>query len=278
MRNHEYFETLCTLAMTGQLSAGELQEFTEHWANCPTCRTLAVQIAEVSSALLGLDSGIAPSKVPSGMLDRFREQAHREGILLDCSATSLPYSKAMRVGLALYVLGLALLLPSMRHRGTRPMHQPLSDSASAAPPASGTSTVAQTSRDVVSARPDRTSRRASFHQASSHMQRFRGLSSSDSTLYVPASPKLEFPRSVTTLQFYTSVPQKPTLHALRDYVWRSSTTEPTATLSQVARVSPFDQAGPASPFTGEPVRLCSFSRSDHLWITPQLFRFQIPSQ
>ena len=37
--HHEYFEELCVLAASGQISEGEFVELQDHLQNCPDCRS-----------------------------------------------------------------------------------------------------------------------------------------------------------------------------------------------------------------------------------------------
>ena len=82
MDMHEHFETLCGLAVTGQIAGRELLELTEHCETCSSCRLCIADFAEVSGSLLLGRASHGEARVPSGMYERFATRMQRKGIAM----------------------------------------------------------------------------------------------------------------------------------------------------------------------------------------------------
>jgi hypothetical protein len=83
LHNHEHYEEMCALAATGQASLDELADLKAHLAECPSCRCIVGEFAQVSAqALLGIAAKRAPYRVPEGMIARFLARARSEGIAI----------------------------------------------------------------------------------------------------------------------------------------------------------------------------------------------------
>lgn len=83
MPQHDHFEELCALALSGQLSADESKRLDEHATMCASCRTMLSRFQQIVVDVLP-EVGVKhfPVKVPGGMRDRFVARAHSEGLLL----------------------------------------------------------------------------------------------------------------------------------------------------------------------------------------------------
>lgn len=123
MLNHEHFETLCVLAVTGQLAGGELLELTEHCESCSSCCLYTAELAEISSTLLlSPHQNATRIRVPAGMYNRFILQGQREGISLLSSPRIGMRAKPIAVALTASLALLIILLPLFRR--TQPPDQP----------------------------------------------------------------------------------------------------------------------------------------------------------
>jgi hypothetical protein len=80
---HQYFEILCALSVSGQISGVELAELNGHLAHCRGCREQILELAEASSQLIlvrKLEYGHC--RIPDGLRQRFVARAIGEGIPL----------------------------------------------------------------------------------------------------------------------------------------------------------------------------------------------------
>ena len=125
MDRHEHFETLCVLAVTGQIAGRELLELTEHCETCSSCRLCIADLAEVSSGLLPRRASHGGARVPPGMYERFATRVQREGIAMHSSPRS--EWSPMMFGSAIAALGCFVLLPALflQSRSSMENQQPL---------------------------------------------------------------------------------------------------------------------------------------------------------
>ncbi|WP_213805312.1 zf-HC2 domain-containing protein [Granulicella sp. dw_53] len=81
---HEGFEMLCALFVSGQLAGDEIAELREHVAGCGDCRRSLEEMVEVDC---GLASAQQSGRMPKGMQERFVARAVREGVPLRAAAS-----------------------------------------------------------------------------------------------------------------------------------------------------------------------------------------------
>ena len=102
---HRYFEILCTLATSNQLTATELAELQEHAEHCVCCRDLVVDTDRMSARIFLVHTSKTPQiRLPKGMQERFAARARNEGIPLNSSSSSmvvLPASLGLATALLL---------------------------------------------------------------------------------------------------------------------------------------------------------------------------------
>jgi hypothetical protein len=83
MTEHEQYEMLCALAVTGEVSDAELQDLRCHLTECSDCRDRLFDFAQLSAqALPLLGDRHSPVNIPGGMTERFQDHARRYGIPL----------------------------------------------------------------------------------------------------------------------------------------------------------------------------------------------------
>jgi len=83
LHNHGHYEDLCALVATGQASRDELTDLKVHLAECPSCRSITSDFAQISAqALSGIVAKRVSHRVPEGMLGRFVARARSEGIAI----------------------------------------------------------------------------------------------------------------------------------------------------------------------------------------------------
>jgi len=81
LHTHEHYEELCALAATGQASREELADLKAHLAECPSCRCITGDFAQVSAqAFSDIVAKRIRYRVPAGMTGRFIARARSEGI------------------------------------------------------------------------------------------------------------------------------------------------------------------------------------------------------
>jgi len=83
LTDHQHFEELCALIVTGQASEDHLLEWQEHAQECVECRSLRSDFEQTARAILVSENKQAPRyKVPAGMTERFVAHARTAGIPL----------------------------------------------------------------------------------------------------------------------------------------------------------------------------------------------------
>jgi hypothetical protein len=106
--NHHYFEELATLVASGQLTEKELAELCDHSQHCSSCSS---RMAEMSRLSIQLFSALAQNQprihLPKGMLKRFTERLHGEGVPLSFHASNSDFRVPSLVGAVALVLLLA---------------------------------------------------------------------------------------------------------------------------------------------------------------------------
>lgn len=111
---HEHFEELCALAITGQIAPDDLQTLRAHLESCAECRHVCADFELLSNEVLpALAVQQQPDSGPPGMTARFIARAHSEGIPLanqakvrwfrQSSVRATAYSMAAMVLLAISV-------------------------------------------------------------------------------------------------------------------------------------------------------------------------------
>jgi len=81
--DHQHFEELSVLVISGQASAAEIEEYKEHAEKCAGCRQEAGELAAIAQLLTLNDSVKATwENPPAGMTERFMARARAEGIPL----------------------------------------------------------------------------------------------------------------------------------------------------------------------------------------------------
>lgn len=83
LTDHQHYEELAGLVITGQASAAEIEEYNEHAERCTDCREDADELAAMAH-LLALSDSAKPTgeNPPPGMTERFVARARSEGIPL----------------------------------------------------------------------------------------------------------------------------------------------------------------------------------------------------
>jgi hypothetical protein len=92
MREHEYFEELCSVALIGELSAQESTEFIAHVRCCADCKASFVEFSEIVSEQLPLVAGHAER------IDRSSLKHVREGTLHRLAAEGLRITSEAALG------------------------------------------------------------------------------------------------------------------------------------------------------------------------------------
>jgi hypothetical protein len=81
LNNHEHYEELCALAVSGEASRTDLADLKSHLETCPSCRGLADDFTQISAQGLSvLAAKRSQCQIPSGMTQRFVARARSEGI------------------------------------------------------------------------------------------------------------------------------------------------------------------------------------------------------
>lgn len=87
--NHNYFESLCALAISHELTGLELAELHQHSLQCISCRNRIHEMAKIDVCLL-----LSPAftrrneRLPKGMRERFITRAIKEGVPLNSPSTA----------------------------------------------------------------------------------------------------------------------------------------------------------------------------------------------
>jgi hypothetical protein len=138
--NHGYFEMLCALAASGQLTRSEAAELREHAPHCDACRD-----RNREWNLLGAQLWVAHAwkdqnaRLPGGMKERFVTRAIREGVPLSHHAShrvSLTHTEQLGL-VAIIVLAVSMFL--IAHKPA-PLHRSSVDHGGADDPPVSTST------------------------------------------------------------------------------------------------------------------------------------------
>lgn len=80
---HDYYERLGALAVSGQLAHDELATLREHTQVCEECRRILADFRYISSQIVAVDPNQPlPAKVPAQMTSRFIARARSEGVAL----------------------------------------------------------------------------------------------------------------------------------------------------------------------------------------------------
>ena len=111
--DHQHYEELCALVVSGQASAAELQEFTEHEETCAECSRERNDFAGIAQLLEMSDSVRAPKHdSPAGMAERFVARARGEGVPLAPYSSLKPKLTQWRVRRLLPLAAMFLLATS----------------------------------------------------------------------------------------------------------------------------------------------------------------------
>ncbi len=90
--NHTYFEVMCALAASGQLTKTEHAELREHSEHCVLCRNRLVEMRQSGFQLFLARAFKTPSKrLPKGMQERFAARAISEGIPLSSRSAGIGF-------------------------------------------------------------------------------------------------------------------------------------------------------------------------------------------
>jgi hypothetical protein len=87
--NHKYFESLCALAISDELTGPELVELHAHSLECVSCRDRIHEMTKIDACLL-----LSPAftrqnaRLPKGMRERFIARAIKEGVPLNSPSTA----------------------------------------------------------------------------------------------------------------------------------------------------------------------------------------------
>ena len=120
--NHNYFECLCALAASDELTAPELAELREHSLECASCRNRILEMTQINACLLLSHAfNHRNGRMPEGMRERFIARAIKEGVpLTSPSAVGLGN---LGVASALFII---LLVTAAAIR-TGPFSRPVAD-------------------------------------------------------------------------------------------------------------------------------------------------------
>lgn len=103
--NHTYFEVMCSLAASGQLTKTEQAELREHSEDCVLCRDRLVEMRRLGFQLFLARAFKTPSKrLPNGMKQRFAARAISEGVPLSSPSPGTGFSALGMVTVLLLVL------------------------------------------------------------------------------------------------------------------------------------------------------------------------------
>jgi hypothetical protein len=109
--NHTYFEVMCSLAASGQLTKTEQVELREHSEHCVLCRNRLVEMRQSGFQLFLARAFKTPSKrLPKGMQERFAARAISEGIPLSSQSAGTGFNALGMVTVLLVLLLVAAIL------------------------------------------------------------------------------------------------------------------------------------------------------------------------
>ncbi len=111
--DHGYFEVLCALAASGQLTRSEAAELREHARQCESCRSRITEWNVLGAQLWAAHAWKDPgARLPRGMKQRFVTRAIREGVPLRPRAghrVSTTRTEQLRLA-AIIVLAISMLI------------------------------------------------------------------------------------------------------------------------------------------------------------------------
>lgn len=109
---HDYYEELCALAISGQIAPDQLKSLKQHLETCADCLSTLADFGEIAGHVIESARRRISVDPPSGMTDRFIARAHSEGIPLSAKAASrqIASNKKWVRNSALLAAGLILLL------------------------------------------------------------------------------------------------------------------------------------------------------------------------
>jgi hypothetical protein len=109
--NHIYFEAMCALAVSGQLTKTEHAELRAHSEQCVLCRNRLVEMRQSGFQLFLARAFKTPSKrLPKGMQERFAARAISEGIPLTSRSAGTGFNALGMVTVLLVLLLVAATL------------------------------------------------------------------------------------------------------------------------------------------------------------------------
>lgn len=87
--NHNYFERLCALAASDEITGPELAELRGHSLECASCRNRILEMTQINACLLLSHArNRRNGHLPEGMQERFVARAIKEGIPLNSPSTA----------------------------------------------------------------------------------------------------------------------------------------------------------------------------------------------
>jgi hypothetical protein len=125
--SHSYFEVLCALAGSGQLTDTEMAELREHSERCLSCTSRLVEINRLSLHIFCAHALHQPvTGMPKGLRERFIARANHEGVVLNSRVPNLAIGGS---SWAAAFVGILLLVFLVQHFG--PPQNPVGTSARA---------------------------------------------------------------------------------------------------------------------------------------------------
>src|SRR5688572_3708726 len=105
--HHEYFEELCALAASGQISEPELVELQDHTPQCARCRSVSADFVDLfhyklplmNPELMGSFKQIGVFSGESSYRERFLARARKEGLAISPAPSRDTLRSRMRIWL-----------------------------------------------------------------------------------------------------------------------------------------------------------------------------------
>ena len=89
LTQHDCYEELCALAVSGQIAPGEMLELKKHLQTCGECRHTLSDFTHIAAQILPEFAAVqSPLEPPAGMAALFIARAHSEGIPLQTKKTA----------------------------------------------------------------------------------------------------------------------------------------------------------------------------------------------
>jgi anti-sigma factor RsiW len=108
IQQERHFQYLIALAVSGQISGAELEELSEHMANCSSCSQRMAEMESTNFQLfLTLAADIKKARVSSKMRERFLMSAAHAGAIL--SAPSPGFQRSSRLHFAAFLVAVCLI-------------------------------------------------------------------------------------------------------------------------------------------------------------------------